>query len=165
MNDANHWNAVRYTPARRDGHVESYFLKLNSPDGSRALWLKGTILARPDAPPVAEAWAIAFRRDGRHVACKEVVPLDAARFDASGLGVEVASLRLSPGATAGSVSRGSERVAWDLSVTDPGPPLAPFPLPSMYTGAFPKSKLVSPYPDARFDGWYEVDGEIGRAHV
>lgn len=159
MSDANDWNALRYSPARRRGHVESYFLKLNSPDGERALWLKATIFARPDAPPVAESWAISFRRDGRHVACKEVVPLDAARFDPTRLDVAVAGLRLSPGETSGAVSRGAERVAWQLGFTDAEPPLVPFPLPSMYTGAFPKSKLVTPYPDARFDGWYEVDGE------
>ncbi len=159
MSDANDWNWVRYSPARRGGHVESYFLKLNSPDGARALWLKATILARPDAAPVAEAWAISFTRDGRHVACKEVVPLAAARFDGSRLDVEVAGVRLTPGETSGAVSRGGERISWRLSFVDSTPPLAPFPRASMYTGRFPKSKLVSPYPDARFDGWYEVDGE------
>ncbi|MCC6645466.1 MAG: hypothetical protein IT374_07850 [Polyangiaceae bacterium] len=159
MNDAHEWNSLRYSPARGGGHVESYFFKLNSPDGERALWLRTTLLARPGAAPVAEAWAISFRRDGRHVACKEVVPLAAARFDPSDLGAEVASLRTAPGSISGSVARGPSRVAVALTFEDSTPPLVPFPHASMYTGALPKSKLVSPYPDARFDGWYEVDGE------
>ena len=73
------WNAVRYDPETSKGHVESYFLKANDARGRRAVWLKATIYAselRP-AHAVAEAWAIVFDREGKHVAVKEsVFPFD-----------------------------------------------------------------------------------------
>src|SRR5213595_1975475 len=75
------WNAVRCPENAAGGHVESYFLKLNDPSGNLALWIKATILVREGGTPrVAEAWAIAFTRDGRHVAVKETSPLARATF-------------------------------------------------------------------------------------
>lgn len=152
------WNAVRFVPTGR-GHVESYFLKLNDGHGRRALWLKTTILEKRGAPAVAEAWAIAFDREGRHKAAKLVVPWESARFSTVGLDVEVGSVRLEEGATRGELRSGADTIAWDLRWDHAAPPLVPFPLASMYTGPFPKSKLVSPTPDALFHGSYTVNGE------
>ena len=42
-------NLVRYRPSAA-GHVESHFLKANSPDGERALWVKHTLLAPKGRP-------------------------------------------------------------------------------------------------------------------
>src|SRR5689334_18502618 len=65
-------NQLRYRPGMAGGHVESHFLKGNSADGRRALWVKYTLLAPRGAPApgsvgrgahaVAELWAIAFDR-------------------------------------------------------------------------------------------------------
>ena len=55
------YDGLRFDPAS-NGHVESYFLKINDRQGERALWVKATMLARSKtvAEPVAESWAIAF---------------------------------------------------------------------------------------------------------
>jgi hypothetical protein len=157
---ASRWNNVRCAADPSRGHVESYFLKLNDPEGRRALWLKATILVREGGTPrVAEAWAIAFDREGRHVAAKETVPLHKARFGAKGLDVSVAGLTLAPGRATGEVTTGDRRIAFDLSFTMDASPLVPFPSERMYEGKLPSSKLVSPHPDARFTGSYTVDGE------
>ena len=144
------------------GHVESYFLKLNDPSGRRALWIKATILVREGGTPrVAEAWAIAFDREGRHRAAKETVPLARARFDASRLDVEVAGVTLGERRAHGEVKSGDTRIAFDLVFDTPersGAPLVPFPTERMYETPLPSSKTVSPYPHARFRGSYEVDG-------
>jgi hypothetical protein len=154
------WNAVRCTPGGTAGHVESYFLKLNHADGQRALWLKATIVVREGGTPrVAEAWAIAFERDGRHVAVKQTVPLEQASFSARGLDVSVAQLRITPGRIVGEVASGAHRITCDLAFTMDAPPLLPFPSERMYEGRLPSSKLVSRHPDARFSGSYTVDGE------
>ena len=159
------WNGVRHE-GRGRGHVESYFLKLNDPGGSRALWLKATILERRGrgALPVAEAWAIAFDRGGRHVAAKETVALREACFSRERLGVRVAELALEEGRARGSVTGSaltgsSSRIDFDLAFTTAAPALVPFPSPRMYEGPLPSSKLVSPHPDSRFEGSYSVDGE------
>ena len=153
------WNAVRCPTGRHAGHVESYFLKLNDADGRRALWLKATILVHEGGVPrVAEAWAVAFDRDGTHVAVKERVPLADARFGSGALDATVAKLHLEDGRASGEVQSGDHRIACDLRFTSDGSPLVPLPLARMYDGPLPSSKLVSPHPDAVFSGSYTVDG-------
>lgn len=143
------------------GHVESYFLKLNDAEGRRALWIKATILVRHGGTPrMAEAWVIAFDRESaRHIAVKETVPLARARFGDEGLDIEVAGLTIAAGRVQGHVESGGHRIAIDLRFTMEAPPLVPLPSARMYRGPLPSSKLVSPHPDARFSGSYEVDGE------
>lgn len=153
------WNAVRFEPEGRGGHVESYFLKLNDAEGRRALWIKATILARVRGEaPVTEAWAIAFDRAGDHLGAKEIVPFDRARFSRAGLDVRVADLAISAGKIEGSVASNGQRIELSLSFTTTSAPLVLFPSLRMYEGPIPSSKLVSPYPDARFTGHYTVDG-------
>lgn len=159
------WNAVRCRDGSTRGHVESYFLKLNDPEGNRALWVKATIRVQAGgAPRVAEAWAIAFDRDGEHVAVKQVVPLSRARFGAAGLAIEVAGLRITPGRVVGEVESDGRRVAFDLRFTTDAPPLVPFPSPRLYETALPSFKLVSPHPDSRFDGSFTVAGRTIEVH-
>ncbi|MBI4700228.1 MAG: hypothetical protein HY744_03510 [Deltaproteobacteria bacterium] len=155
-----HWNAVRFDPAHAGrGHVESYFLKLNEPDGRRALWLKATILDRRGvAEPVAEAWAIAFDRQGEHVATKQIAAWREASFSREALGARVAALCFAEGHTQGAVESGGRRISWDLDFTTDAPPLVPFFHPRMYEGRLPSSKLVTPHPDSRFVGRYSVGG-------
>jgi hypothetical protein len=160
---ASQWNAVRCregSPRGHVGHVESYFLKLNDAEGRRALWVKATILVHEGgAPRVAEAWAIAFDREGRHIAVKEVVPLSRARFGESGLDIAVAGLRITPGRVSGEVVSHAERIAFDLRFTMDAAPLVPFPNARMYETRLPSTKLVSPHPDSRFSGTYTVSGQ------
>jgi hypothetical protein len=151
--------------SRKDfgGHVESYFLKLNDPDGRRALWVKATILAHAHsslrwAAPVAEAWAIAFDRAGRHVAVKDTVPLEAARFGAHGLDVAVRDLRIAPGRLQGSVGDGDRRISFDLRFAMDAPPLVLFPSERLYDAPLSFQKVVSPHPTSLFEGTYAVGG-------
>jgi hypothetical protein len=163
-------NAVRYDPSAPRDHVESYFLKANDPDGARALWLKATILsrAREAGGAVAEGWAVAFdRREGtrRHVALKSTLPVSRATFGRDGLRVqwdepsEGSAFSLEPGAVRGHIERGKARIAWDLRYEAQGAPLELLPYPWMYAAKFPKSKLVTPVPDAVFSGEVDVGGE------
>jgi len=152
------WNAVRFDPERR-GHVESYFFKLNDPGGRRALWLKATILSRSSgAGPLAEAWAIAFDREGEHVAAKEVVAYEAAHFSRDELSVRVSNLRFEEGRLEGRVAGANHRIEFGLRFSTDVAPLVPYPSRRMYTGRLPSSKFVSPHPDSVFGGHYSVDG-------
>lgn len=173
------WNALRFDADHPRNHVESFFMKLNDPKGERALWLKATIFATQREPgrPMAEGWAIAFdRRSGstRHVAVKHELPFDKASFDKQKLGIhweipEAPSLRggvrpsdslsLEPGCTRGAVSAHNHRIAWTLRFSGSLPSVAPLPFAWMYSPKSPTSKIVSPYPDLRFEGEVLVDGE------
>lgn len=158
------WNAFRFDPRARRGHVESYFFKLNDAEGRRALWLKATVLSdgRGSEGAVAEAWGIAFDREGGHVAVKQTVPYAQARFSTTGLDIEVGGLRFRDGSIQGEIEQAGRRIAVDLSFTKGSPPLIPFPENALYFSRLPRSKLVSPFPDSRFTGSYTVDGETIR---
>lgn len=162
--DANRWNGCRYAPegAARFGHVESWFAKLNDPEGRRALWVKATLRV-PDprehaGGAVAESWAIAFERGRPPRAAKHTVPLGAAELSALGLDLTVGRLRWLPETLTGGVDGVRHTFGFDLHARDPGPALAPLPHPRLYAGPFPSSKFVSPAPDARFNGSFTVDG-------
>ena len=155
------WNAVRYDPARSSGHVESYFLKANSLDGARALWVKATIYASKARPEhaVAEAWAIFFERDGAHVAVKRSIPFAQAVFSKEHLSVEIGShLRIDEEGARGSIEYGGHTVALDLRMRGEQAPILLFPS-TMVRGRFPKQKLVTPRPDLVFEGTVTVDGK------
>lgn len=163
-------NALRYDPTAPRDHVESYFLKANSPEGDRALWVRGTIFSRASEPgaTVAEGWAIAFDRRGgtrRHVALKSTIPISRAAFGRNELGItwnepqDGAVFSLRSGAARGHIARSDRRIAWDLAYRPEGPALELLPYAWMYGAPFPKSKLVTPVPDTVFSGEVEVGGE------
>jgi hypothetical protein len=144
-------NALR-TPDSAQGHVESHFLKANSADGTRALWIKFTSLLPQQ---VGELWAIAFDRRGAEIlARKRTFPLRVQRAEAEPFRIELPDGALTEGATQGDLGV----LRWQLRYTL-GDTFRPFPLAWMYRGAFPRSKSLTPSPDARFDGWFEVAGE------
>lgn len=162
-------NAVRYDPRAPRDHVESYFLKANDPEGTRALWIKATIFARASEPggAIAEGWAIAFdhRSDRRHVAVKSSIPISRATFDRAALGVhwdepgDATAMHLESGSARGAIARGKDRIAWDLRIDADGGPLELLPYAWMYSAPFPKSKTITPVADASFLGEIEVNGE------
>lgn len=151
------WNGLRFDPASEAGHVESWFWKLNDAAGRRALWLKATILKRDDAPPVAEAWAVAFDREDGHVAAKQRVPFPSAAFSRTGLDIGIADVRFEPWKTRGSLSAPGHRVEWDLAYAGDAEPIVPLPR-RLYADRAGNSKLVTPHPDLVFSGEYAVDG-------
>jgi hypothetical protein len=158
-------NHALYRPGQREGHVESHFLKGNSPDGKRALWLKCTLLVPSNgAEPVAELWAIAFDRDhpGGPRANKRTYPIAHAQLRTAPFSLQLPDGELRHGAARGELGfdgRGGPRLRWDVRFGCPEHEFRPFPSPRMYSGAFPRTKTLTPVPDTTLDGFFEVDGE------
>lgn len=164
-------NALRFDPAAKRGHVESYFLKANDPTGTRALWIRATLFASTSEPDraMAEGWAIAFERRGgerKVVAVKHTLPFARASFGSR----EDLAVRwelpgrdehfaMDSGSTRGAVATRGQRIAWDLRFAGDQRPIVPFPFERMYTARVPRQKLLTPVPDARFEGELEVGGE------
>jgi hypothetical protein len=175
------YNAVRYDPDKRRDHVESYFIKANDDSGERALWIKATLFARAREPGrcLAEGWAIAFeRRAGasRQQAVKHTLSFERAAFGKAGLDVhwsggleaggaekDAVALCASPGAASGTargaITTGERQIAWDLRFSGEPRPIVLLPSPKLYETALPSSKLVTPYPDLRFEGEVTAFGE------
>ncbi len=164
--DSEQANALRYTEGPHEGHVESHYIKANSPDGLRALWIKYTVLAPKGAAGGggAEVWAIAFVRNNASgtpsiVAVKERVPLAELEHGAEPFRLRTKLGELRHGRARGEVRSDRHKLAWDLCYACPGQAFRPFPLASMYTGAFPRTKALTPAPNTRLEGWFEVNGE------
>lgn len=160
-----HDNARTWSEKAGD-HVESHFLKANSPDGRRALWIKHTVLARGARPQsaVGEVWAIAFDRDDARypVGVKATYPLDQVRFTDAPFRIETPDAIFETTNVRGDVDRGGHRIRWSLAITPLAEPFRPFPRASMYRAPFPRSKILTPIPDARFFGELIVDGTSWR---
>jgi hypothetical protein len=160
-------NAPRFKPG--SDSVESWFLRANDPDSPRALWIKSTVLCRSDGTDLAEAWVSVFDGD-RTLALRESALLTRARIDGGDrpLQATVAGTRLElnsdGGKASGSLASEPGTVSWDLSfVREPGPlgePMSLLPTRHLIDAPFPKNKLLTPFPVARFAGRLEWNDEV-----
>lgn len=158
----------RIVAARERGIYESHYLKANSPDGERALWIKHNGLVPVEGEGKGEFWAIGFRRGRPPVVAKREVPWSQVDADPRAIRLACGPIALSAGQARGAIAD----VSWDLQLTGGQPPLFHLPLAAMYTGRFPKKKLLTPAPNLRFDGQitfgadrWDVDGWTGlRGH-
>ncbi len=151
MNDG-----VRFDSAHARPHVESYFLKVNDPNGERALWVKATILSAYGKDPIAESWAIAFERGRAPVATKSTVAFADAAFADREIDIEVDGLTLT---RRHARMQTGEDLAFDLALEDRSAPFIFYPHARMYEGKFPSSKITSPMPDLTARGTIRVRGE------
>ena len=156
-------NQTVWQPDFKGGHVESYFLKLNDPGQSKALWLKFTLYCPKGKPAatVAEVWGIAF--DAAHpeqtTAFKETYPVSQVTLARGDFTLRFGASSLEAGRTQGRLKGAGGELAWNLTFTDGEEPVVPFPLDWMYTRKVPKSKTKTPYPASRFSGTYTLNGE------
>jgi hypothetical protein len=170
------YDGLRFDAAS-NGHVESYFLKINDPSGERALWVKATMLARAgivEAEPVAESWAIAFERGKPPVTRKATIPFSRARFSKGNIDVELPTVAMSSARVTGK----HDGLSFDFAIADSTPPLFHY-MRRFYEGRFPSSKLMSPMPNLvangearvgdrtwKIDGWRGLLGHNwGRGHA
>ncbi len=154
-------NATRYRGGAGGGHYESFFVRANHPTRPLALWIRYTLFC-PRADPasaVGELWAIYF--DGeqqRHVAVKQVYPLDACTFDLTGLAVTIGPAHLTAARLAGQCCDQTHTLAWELRYAGDAPPLLLLPA-AYYHRRWPKAKSLVGLPMAVFNGTVTVDGQ------
>ena len=145
--------------AARAGHYESFYVKACQPGGGRGIWIRHTVHKRPGAEPKGSIWFVLFDReaDGPR-ATKTTVP--AAELSAPvGSWIRVDKAEIGPERASGSISTEALSASWDLTFSGDAEPCKYLPSDRLYETRLPKTKFVAPYPDARFDGRLEVDGE------
>jgi hypothetical protein len=141
------------------GHYESFYLKATRPGGGQAIWIRHTVHKRPGAELTGSVWATVFDVDAAEPrAAKATVGADRVAAPAGGY-IEVADARMGPGVAAGELSAGGLEVSWDLTFTEGPEAFRHLPYDFLYRAPLPKTKLLSPYPDARFSGSLTVGGE------
>ena len=138
--------------ARTSPHHESFFLKAAAPGGGRGIWIRHTVLKAAGEQPAGAVWLTLFDANApAPTAVREGG--DASMPD--GEYIRIGGSVLEPGAARGSAGAAS----WDLTFSDAAAPLRHLPRDVLYRGPLPRTKLLSPYPSARFHGEVAVAGE------
>ncbi len=145
--------------ATKAGHYESFYVKACRPGGGQGIWIRHTVHKRPGAEPNASIWFVLFDRDAEGPrATKVTVP--AAELSApAGSWIRVDGAEIGPGRAAGAVDTDAVKASWDLAFSGDVEPCKYLPSDRLYETRLPKTKFVAPYPNARFDGRLEIDGE------
>lgn len=154
-------NNTIYIPGQKGGHYESYFLRANHPSLPLAFWIRYTIFSPKGHPEKAlgELWAVYFNGESSiNTAVKKEVSVSQCSFSSSGFDVKIDSAILNTGKLTGSASAKGHEISWDMDYGGDSRPLLMLPA-KMYSGSFPKAKLLVPLPLAKFNGKLTVDGK------
>ena len=141
------------------GHYESFYIKACRPGGGQGIWIRHTVHKRPGAEPNGSIWFCLFDRGAeRPRATKVTVP--AAELSApGGSWIKVDGAEIGPGRARGAVDTDAVKTSWELTFSGDAEPCKYLPSDRLYETRLPKTKFVAPYPDARFSGHLEIDGE------
>jgi hypothetical protein len=141
------------------GHYESFYVKACRPGGGRGIWIRHTVHKRPGAACTASIWFVLFDREaGGPRATKVTVGADELTSPA-GSWIGIGDAEIGPGRASGSVDTEAVKASWELSFGGDAAPCKYLPSDRLYETRLPRTKFVAPYPDARFDGRLEIDGE------
>ena len=138
---------------RKAGHYESFYLKACHPSEPVGLWIRYTVHKRPEAEATGALWFTLF--DGCPRAVKQTFAGPVAGAEEY-IGVGGASF--APGVVRGQAEGEGRAATWDLTFDSDAEPLHHLPRPWMYRAPIPRTKVLSPHPDARFAGRAEIDG-------
>jgi hypothetical protein len=142
-----------------DGHYESFYLKATRPGGGQGLWLRHTVHKRAGEEPTAALWLTFFDADAAGPqAAKATVGAD--RLAApDNTYIRIGDAILEPGRATGAISTPGLDASWDLRFADPNEPFHHLPYRRLYDAPLPRTKFLSPYPSAHFDGELVLAGE------
>ena len=153
-------SAPRFTDVASDaGHYESFYIKATRPGGGRGVWIRHTVHKRPGADPTAALWLTLFDAEApgpRGV--KTTFGADELSAPPGGH-IRIDGAILEPGRAAGEIAASGLTASWDLRFADEGEPFHHLPYERLYQAPLPRTKVLSPYPSARFDGRMTVAGE------
>jgi hypothetical protein len=145
--------------AARAGHYESFYLKACQPGGGRGIWIRHTVHKRPGDEPRASIWFVFFDRGAAGPKATKVT-LPASELSAPvGSWIRIDRAEIGPGRASGLVGTDAVEASWDLTFSGDAPPCRYLPAEWLYEAPLPRTKFVAPFPDARFDGRLELDGE------
>jgi hypothetical protein len=141
------------------GHYESFYLKLVQRGGGRGAWIRHTVHKRPGEDATCAIWFVLFDSSAAGPRATK------RQFGADELSsspdtyIRVADASITDGRAIGRVETDALAAKWDLSFADSHEPFHHLPREFLYRSKLPKTKFLSPYPDAVFNGVLEVGGE------
>jgi len=158
------------------GHYESFYVKACRPGGGQGIWIRHTVHKRPGAEPNASIWFTLFDREADGPRATKVTvpaaelsaPADAwIRIGDAEIGTGYAhfpsGVPFGPSTykrnTGSAGAAGTPTVSWDLTFSGDAEPCKYLPADWLYEAPVPRTKFVAPYPNARFYGRFEIDGQ------
>jgi hypothetical protein len=141
------------------GHYESFYIKACQPGGGRGIWIRHTVHKRPGADPNASIWFVLFDRQAEGPRATKVTVPTADLSTPAGSWIRVDGAEIGPGRASGTVETNAVTASWDLSFSGDAEPCKYLPSDRLYETRLPKTKFVAPFPNARFDGRLDLDGE------
>lgn len=141
------------------GHYESFYIKACKPGGRQGVWIRHTVHKRPGAEPNASIWFVLFDRDAEGPRATKVTVPAAELSVPAGSWIKVDGAEVGPGRAVGGVDTDAVKASWELTFSGDAEPCKYLPSDRLYETRLPKTKFVAPFPNARFDGKLEVDGE------
>jgi len=152
---SHNYERYQWRPGRQ-GLYESNYVKANSPDGKRAVWLKHNILAwkDPKKEPLVELWCILFTRGEAPQVLKQEIPASRVVLDDDRVGMQGEGILFRPNRTATTITDNGRWASWDIEMEDLdcGPGFVHFPYAGMYEWGFPKKKVITSSPLMRWNG-------------
>ena len=145
--------------AAKAGHYESFYIKACQPGGGRGIWIRHTVHKRPGAEPNASIWFVLFDREAEAPRATKLTVPAAQLSTPAGSWVRVASAEIGPGRAGGSIETEALKASWELTFSGDAEPCKYLPADWLYRAPVPRTKFIAPYPDARFSGRLQIDGE------
>ncbi|MGB7588732.1 MAG: hypothetical protein WBM00_08495 [Solirubrobacterales bacterium] len=147
------------TVAAKAGHYESFYIKACRPGGGQGIWIRHTVHKRPGAEPKASIWFVLFDREAAGPrATKVTVPATELSAPA-GSWIRVDGAEIGPGRAVGIIETAALAASWSFTFSGDDAPCKYLPSDWLYEARVPRTKFVAPFPNARFDGHLEVDGQ------
>ena len=132
------------------GHYESFYIKACHPTESLGIWIRHTVHKHSGQELQGSVWFTLFDGTAEGPLASKVT-LPGPRVD-EGAYIVIGETRFEPGRAVGSARTDQLDASWELEFTAEQEALFHLPRDWMYRAPIPKTKLLSPYPDARFDG-------------
>jgi hypothetical protein len=145
--------------AAKAGHYESFYIKACPPGGGQGLWIRHTVHKRPGAEPNASIWFVFFDREAEAPRATKVTVPAGDLSTPAGSWIRVAGAEIGPGRASGKVATDALEASWELMFDGDAEPCKYLPADWLYEAPVPRTKFVAPYPDARFTGRLEIDGD------
>jgi len=145
--------------AREAGHYESFYLKATRPSGGQGIWIRHTVHKPPGSDPSPSLWLTLFDADAPGPTAMKATYGAPELSAPDGAFIRIDGALLEPGRARGELATPELEARWDLRFDDPGEPFHHLPYERLYEASLPRTKLLSPYPLARFAGSLVVAGE------
>jgi hypothetical protein len=138
------------------GHYESFYLKACHPSEPLGVWIRYTVHKHSGEEPQGSLWFTLFDASAEGPQASKLTTADVSAPD--GEYIRIGDSAFGDGRVAGAAPTDQLDASWELSFGSEQDALFHLPRDWMYRAPVPKTKLLTPYPDARFDGVVRAGG-------